>query len=139
MREETNKVSPGISPACCLETVSRLQRRRVELLRMELGAPRSEEVELGDPRQGCYRPGGRALGAESCAQRALGTSESQNLPVGKLTKARERSAWKSRVRNPRPSQRVGSSPTPERRPSTCTGHWEADSALVSAVEMLTLS
>lgn len=38
MREETNKVSPGISPACCLETVSRLQCRRVELLRMELGA-----------------------------------------------------------------------------------------------------
>lgn len=38
MREETNKVSPGISPVCCLETVSRLQCRRVELLRMELGA-----------------------------------------------------------------------------------------------------
>ena len=31
------EMSPGISPACCLETVSRLQRRRVELLRVELG------------------------------------------------------------------------------------------------------
>lgn len=40
-------------------------------------------------------PGGRALEAESCEQRVLGTSKDQNLPVAKLTKARERSAWRS--------------------------------------------
>lgn len=66
-------------------------------------------------RQGCYRPGGRALGAESCEQRALRTSKDQNLPVAKLTKARERSAWRSRGRNPQCSHRVGSSPAPKKR------------------------
>lgn len=91
-------MSPGISPACCLETVSRLQRRRVELLRVELGGD-LRRWSWETRRQGCYRPGGRALGAESCEQRALRTSKDQNLPVAKLTKARDQG--KERLEEPR--------------------------------------
>lgn len=82
-----------MSPVCCLETVSR----------PEGGASPGRTGSGGDlgrwswetRRQGCHSPVTEPWGAESCAQRALGTSEDQNLPLAKLAKARERSAWRS--------------------------------------------